>query len=183
MRGSRFAIALVTLCGCNQLLGIDDGELDTVPAIAGAYTIGIDFRPNSTLDTVILLQGTIEYDRDARVGSVTATPLTAASKVTVGTPWVFEIEVTEGSQTTYSSASITGDVPAEANPQAMTFAISGTVAGVFQSESAFCGVISGTFTTTDPAAATPLPSVTFGALKNSPSTDPVQVNCNGDQFP
>jgi hypothetical protein len=172
----------LALCACNQVLGIDDGELDDVPAIVGDYVVGVDFRTNATLDTVVVLAGRVEYDRDAQLADLTLTPLTATDHVNVGTPWVFQVTVTSSGQSTFAGDPVIGDVPTDANAKGMPFAIAGSIAGVFKDESTFCAVITGTFTTTDPAAPTSLPSVTLGAVKNASLAAPVVVSCDGDVF-
>jgi len=176
----RAAVLALVAPACSQALGIENGPVGEVPAISGDYVAAIDFRPNATLNTVIVFRAHVTYQRDAHVAAITLQPLTAGDQLNIGDPFDVSVVAVEAAEATYSGDGLVGDIPSAANTQGVGFAISGTVAGVFQSDQEFCGVITGEFTLGPDTSA--LPSVTFGALKSDSPSGPVAVNCNGDLF-
>jgi hypothetical protein len=180
---SGVALAPLLLCAaCNQILGIEDPPEDGVPAITGQYVVGADFRTNTTLNTVVMFQATVSYDRSKHIATMAMQPLSATTHGAVGSPSSLKATVIAGQNVTFSVDSLAVDVVAAANASGDEFAFSGTVAGVIKDEMSFCGVVTGTYTTLSTATPTPLPSITIGALKNADPSSPVPVNCNGDTY-
>ena len=179
------AIALVgclLAAGCNQLLGIEDPPDDGVPAISGTYLAGLDFRSNTALGVVVLAEAHVLYSRGEGEVTIELQPLTAAERAPIGESWSTTAAVTAGTNITYLSTTITGTVPQSASPGHMPFSIEGEIVGRFKDETAFCGVLTGTYWTTDKSAFMQLPSIAFGAVKTALTTPTVEINCSGDKY-
>lgn len=184
MRSSSGVLALLLACtACNQILGIEEPPEDGVPAISGPYVVGADFRTNTALNTVVVFQATVSYDRTRHVATMALQPLSATTHEVVGSPSSLKASVVAGQNVTFSVDSLAVDVVSDANASGEEFAFSGTVAGVIKDEMNFCGVVTGTYTTLTTATPAPLPSITIGALKDADPASPVPVNCNGDTYP